>query len=201
MTSLTRRQHDILKYISDSIRTRDRFPSYREIGKRFGFRSPATVSQHIHALVRKGFLRKVGRHLMLSPENRIPHGVPIVGKVAAGTPIMAVENYEGYLDIDSMTQDADHFAVRVIGNSMRDIGILDGDYVIVRHQDTFEDGDIVVAYIGDDPEATVKVIHKRGRAIELEPRCADYEVISLYPGKHRLRIGGKVIGLVRYLRG
>lgn len=201
MASLTRRQQEILKYISDSIRTRDRFPSYREIARRFALRSPATVSQHIQALVKKGFLKKVGKHLMLSPESRISRGIPIVGRVAAGTPIMAIENYEGYLDIDSMTQAIDHFAVRVKGNSMKDIGILDGDYVIVRRQDTFEDGDIVVAYIGDDPEATVKVIRKRGRAIELEPRCADYETIRLYPGKHRLRIGGKVIGLVRYLRG
>ncbi len=201
MMPLTKRQQDILKYIADSIRTKDRFPSYREIGRRFGFRSPATVSQHIHALIRKGFLKKVGRHLMLSPENRIHLGIPIVGKVAAGSPIMAIENYEGYLDIDSIKHGADHFAVRVKGDSMRDIGILDGDYVIVRHQETFEDGDIVVAYIGDDDEATVKVIRKRGRTIELEPRCAGYDIIRLYPGKQRLRIGGKVVGLVRYLRG
>lgn len=201
MVSLTKRQQEILKYISDSIKTRDRFPSYREIGRRFGLRSPATISQHIQALVKKGFLKKIDKHLMLSPENRIARGIPIVGRVAAGTPIMAIENYEGYLDIDSMAQAIDHFAVRVKGDSMKDIGIFDGDYAIVRRQDTFEDGDIVVAYIGDDPEATVKVIRKRGRAIELEPRCADYKIIRLYPGKHRLRIGGKVIGIVRYLRG
>lgn len=201
MRSLTKRQREILEYIIHSIKTWDRFPSYRDIGRRFNLRSPATVSQHIDALIKKGFLTKAGRRLMLAPEARGIHGIPIVGKVAAGLPIAAIENYEGYLDVESIVQDdAPYFAVRVKGDSMKDAGILDGDYVIVRQQEHFKDGDIVVAYVGDDPEATVKVIRKHRRLIELEPRSQGYDPIKLRPGKDAFRIGGKVVGLVRRLR-
>jgi len=151
------------------------------------------VSQHLDALTRKGFLTRVGRRLMLAPEARGIHGIPIVGRVAAGLPITAIENYEGYLNVDSLVQDdATYFAVRVKGDSMADAGILDGDYVIVRQQEDFKDGDIVVAYVGDDPEATVKVIRKRRHSIDLQPRSEGYEPIKLHPGRDRFRIGGKV---------
>ncbi len=201
MRSLTKRQREILEYIVHSITTTDRFPSYREIGRRFNLRSPATVSQHLEALVRKGFLNRVGKHLMLSPQARATRGIPIVGRVAAGLPIAAIENHEGYIDVASLAEgDATHFAVRVRGDSMKEAGILDGDYVIVRQQQSFKDGDIVVAYIGDDPEATVKVIRKHHSFVELQPRGEGYESLRLRPGKDLFRIGGKVVGLVRKLR-
>jgi repressor LexA len=200
MKSLTRRQREILDYILSSIRMKDRFPSYREIGRRFKLTSSATVSQHLDALIKKGFLAKAGGQLMLSPEIRGFRGVPIVGRVAAGLPITAIENREGHLDMESLfPEDAVHFAVRVNGDSMADAGILDGDYVIVRQQEDAADGETVVAYVGDEEEVTVKVIRKRGRRIDLEPRNSAYPTISIRPARDRLRIAGKVVGLVRKL--
>jgi repressor LexA len=200
MRPLTERQRQILDYIIASIRERDRFPSYRDIGRRFGLASSATVSQHLDALTAKGFLARVGRRLMLTPENRPVRGVPIVGRVSAGLPISAVENREGRLDVSTLfSDDAVHFAVRVKGDSMRDAGMFDGDYVVVREQEDAEDGDVVVAYLGDE-DATVKVMRKRGSAIDLEPRNAAYRPIRVDPRRHSLRIGGKVVGLVRKIR-
>lgn len=201
MRSLTKRQREILNYIVSSIRTTDRFPSYREIGRRFKLSSSATVSQHLNALVKKGFLKRIGRKLMLPPEMRPVRGIPIVGRVAAGLPMTAIENREGYLDTDSLfNSDANHFAIKVSGDSMKDIGIFDGDYVIVKQQEDAESGTTVVAYVGDDTEATVKVLRKRGRFIELEPRNASYRTIRINPGRDRLRIAGKVVGLVRRMK-
>jgi repressor LexA len=201
MRSLTQRQREILNFIISSIKNRDRFPSYREIGRRFNLRSSATVSQHLNALVKKGFLARSGSKLMLSPENRPVNGVPIVGRVAAGLPITAIENREGHLDMGSLFRDdADYFAIRVNGDSMSDAGIFDGDYVVVRQQEDVSSGDIVVAYVGDEQEATVKVMRKRGKTVELEPRNSSYESIRLNPACDNLRIGGKVVGLIRKIK-
>jgi repressor LexA len=200
MRSLTKRQREILDYILASIRLRDRFPSYREIGRKFRLTSSATVSQHLDALVKKGFLTKTAGKLMLSPETRGFRGVPIVGRVAAGLPITAIENRDGHLDMEALFPgDAIHFAVRVNGDSMADAGILDGDYVIVRQQEDAADGETIVAYVGDEEEATVKVIRKHGRHIDLEPRNSAYRTIRVRSGREGLRIAGKVVGLVRKL--
>jgi repressor LexA len=200
MRPLTRRQAEILDFIISSIRDNDRFPSYREIGKRFKLSSSATVSQHLEALTKKGVLTRIGNRLMLSVKNRNPHGVPIVGRVAAGLPITAIENREGYLEVGTLFQDeALYFAVRVNGYSMQEAGIFDGDYVIVRQQEDAGDGEIIVAYLEDD-EATVKVIRKRGRLIELEPRNASHRTMRVDPSLVNLRIGGKVVGLVRKIK-
>jgi repressor LexA len=201
MRPLTKRQREILDYIIHSIKNTDRFPSYRDIGRRFKLSSSATVAQHLEALVTKGFLTKFGNKLMLSAENRGFRGVPIVGRVAAGLPITAVENREGYLAIDSLfNDDAVYFAVKVSGDSMKDAGILDGDHVIVRQQEDVTSGDTVVAYVGDDLEATIKIIRKRGRTIDLEPRNTAYETIRLNPEHNSVRIGGKVVGLIRKIK-
>jgi repressor LexA len=200
MRPLTQRQRQILDYIIASIRDRDRFPSYREIGLRFRLASSATVSQHIGALVTKGFLTRAGRRLALVPGLRPGRGVPIVGRVAAGLPITAVENREGQLDLTALFEgDAAHFAVKVKGDSMRDAGIFDGDYAIVRRQEDAQDGDTIVACLGDE-EATVKVMRKRGGKIELEPRNPAYKSMRVDSARDRLRIAGKVVGLVRKLR-
>ena len=200
MRPLTKRQRQILDYIISSIKNRDRFPSYREIGRRFKLSSSATVSQHLNALVKKGFLSRVGNKLMLSPQARPFHGVPIVGRIAAGLPITAIENREGYLDVESLfNDDAVYFAVRVNGDSMKDAGIFDGDHVIVRRQEDGQSGETVVAYVGDEEEATVKVLRKRRKFIELEPRNRAYRPIRIKPGRDKIRIGGKVVGLIRKL--
>ena len=200
MRPLTERQRQVLDYVISFIRERDRFPSYREIGRRFRLTSSATVSQHLDALVAKGFLTRAGRRLALTPENRPARGVPIVGRVAAGLPVTAVENREGRLDVSTLFQDdAVYFAVQVKGDSMRDAGMLDGDYAIVREQGDARDGEIVVAYLGDE-EATVKVMRKRGGTVALEPRNAAYEPIIVNARRGSVRIGGKVVGLVRKIR-
>jgi len=200
MRPLTERQRQVLDYVISFIRERDRFPSYREIGRRFRLTSSATVSQHLDALVAKGFLTRAGRRLALTPENRPARGVPIVGRVAAGLPVTAVENREGRLDVSTLFQDdAVYFAVQVKGDSMRDAGMLDGDYAIVREQGDARDGEIVVAYLGDE-EATVKVMRKRGGTVALEPRNAAYEPIIVNAKRGSVRIGGKVVGLVRKIR-
>jgi repressor LexA len=124
-----------------------------------------------------------------------------VGRVAAGTPITAIENREGYVDVASLFgDDGDYFAVRVKGDSMVDAGILEGDYVVVRHEGEVKSGDTVVAYVGDEMEATVKVFKKKGKAIELEPRNEAYRPIRLNLDKDRVKIAGKVVGLVRKMR-
>ncbi len=201
MRPLTKRQREILDYIIHSIKNTDRFPSYRNIGRRFKLSSSATVAQHLEALVKKGFLTRVGNKLMLSAENRGFRGVPIVGRVAAGLPITAIENREGYLAVDSLfNDDAVYFAAKVNGDSMKDAGILDGDHVIVRQQEDVTSGDTVVAYVGDDPEATIKIIRKRGKTIELEPRNTAYETIRLNLERDSVRIGGRVVGLIRKIK-
>ena len=201
MRPLTRRQREILEYIISKVRAEERFPSYREIGRRFRLSSSATVSQHLEALIRKGFLNKVGRRLMLSADLRPARGVPVVGRVAAGTPITAIENREGYVDVASLFGDGgEHFAVRVTGDSMVDAGILEGDYVVVRQDEDVVSGDTVVAYVGDEMEATVKVFRRKGRAIELEPRNEAYRPMRFTPGSGEVKIAGKVVGLVRKMR-
>ena len=201
MRDLTRRQREILEYIISKVRAEERFPSYREIGRRFRLSSSATVSQHLEALIRKGFLDKAGRRLMLSADLRPARGVPVVGRVAAGTPITAIENREGYVDVASLFGDGgEHFAVRVTGDSMVDAGILEGDYVVVRQDEDVVSGDTVVAYVGDEMEATVKVFRRKGRAIELEPRNEAYRPMRFTPGSGEVKIAGKVVGLVRKMR-
>ena len=200
MRSLTKRQREILDYILSSIRRRDRFPSYREIGRKFRLNSSATVSQHLDALVRKGFLTKAGRKLMLSPEARGFRGVPIVGRVAAGLPITAIENREGHLDMESLfPEDAVHFAVRVNGDSMADAGIMDGDYVAVKPRSTIENGKIGVILLDDD--ATVKRVHIRGSRIALQPanKAAGYKTRYISRNSERAQVIGQVIGCIRKL--
>jgi repressor LexA len=201
MRDLTRRQREILEYIISKVRAEERFPSYREIGRRFRLSSSATVSQHLEALKRKGFLEKAGRRLMLSGDLSPARGVPVVGGVAAGTPITAIENREGYVDVASLFGDeGDHFAVRVTGDSMVDAGILEGDYVVVRQGGDARSGDTVVAYVGDEMEATVKVLRKRGATVVLEPRNEAYRPMRFGPGSGEVKIAGKVVGLVRKMR-
>ena len=201
MRPLTKRQREILEYIISKVRGEERFPSYREIGRRFRLSSSATVSQHLEALVKKGFLEKVGRRLTLSADLRPVHGVPIVGRVAAGTPITAIENREGYVDVASLFPgDGDYFAVEVKGDSMVDAGILEGDYVVVRQGEDVKSGDTVVAYVGDEMEATVKVFRRKGRVVELHPRNKAYRPIRLNLETDPVKIAGKVVGLVRKMR-
>lgn len=196
MRGLTPRQEAILGYILDSIGQRGRFPSFREIGRQFRLQSVATVAQHLDALVQKGFLLREGRKLMPAPVVRRDRGVPIVGRVAAGRPIAAIEHLEGQLEWDSLGAGGT-FAVRVVGDSMIGEGILEGDYAVVQPGEEATNGDLVVAYLGEDQEATVKRFHRGGGAIELRPANPSYHPIRVLPGDPHFRLAGRVVSIVR----
>lgn len=202
MKELTDRQGQVLEVILSSVEETGRFPSYREIGRELGVSSVATVSQHIEALVAKGALRRAGDRLLLNNALRRDKGVPIVGRVAAGAPITAVEHLEGTLDLRRLAgRGGAGYAVRVKGDSMIEAGICEGDLVLVRIQPTAESGETVVAYLGEDQEATVKVFYRRGWGYELQPRNRNYEIIKIRRDDPHFRLGGRVVAVVRSLLG
>lgn len=201
--TLTRRQREILEFIKRRIRERGYPPSVREIGEAVGLASSSTVHGHLARLEDKGYLRRdpsKPRAIEVlddaEPSAPIPSPrvveVPVVGRVAAGSPILAEENVEDVFPLpEDWVRGGEVFMLEVRGDSMIDAGILDGDRVIVRKQDTAENGDIVVALIGD--EATVKRYYREADHIRLQP-----ENSRLQPIRTRdATIIGRVIGLVR----
>src|SRR2546425_9827445 len=153
MDDLTPRQRRIIDHIRKTVRARGYPPTVREIGEAVGLTSSSSVHSQIANLERRGLLKKdptKPRAIGLATE---PHGdpgvqVPLVGRIAAGAPLLATENVEEYLSVPSgFASDRDHFALRVAGNSMIGAGILDGDVVIVRRQDSADDGDVVAALL------------------------------------------------------
>jgi len=178
---LTPRQEAILGYILESISQKGRFPSFREIGRQFRLRSVATVAQHLDALVQKGCLLRDGRRLMPAPAVRRDRGVPIIGRVAAGRPISAIEHLEGQLEWETISTGG-AFAVRVVGDSMIEEGIVEGDYAVVQPSEDAENGDLVVAYLGEEQEATVKRLHRSAGQVELRPANSNYRPIRVPPG-------------------
>jgi len=165
----------ILDYVNQFVQENGYAPSVREIGAAVGLRSTASVSYHIQALQDKGLLLSPdakGRKRSIATNAR-PGQIPVVGVVTAGMPILAVENQEGTMAWDG---DPGCFALRVRGDSMINAGILSGDHVVVRPQQTASDGQIVVARIGD--EATVKRLKLAGGQVWLMPENEDYEAID-----------------------
>ena len=178
----------IVKFVNTFIQENGYSPSVREIGAAVGLRSTASVSYHLQALQEKGLLGQCSKgHKRSLVTGARPGQIPIVGVVTAGMPILAVENQEGTLP----WEDPDCFALRVRGDSMIGAGILSGDKVIVRPQDSADDGQIVVAMIDD--EATVKRLRRRNGEIWLMPENENYAPID---GTHA-QILGLVKGVVR----
>lgn len=178
-------------------------PSIRQIGTALGISSTNGVRLHLQALQKKGYIRRSQRtsrgivslnrlSTAASPSRSTTVDIPILGRVAAGTPIMAAENHEGSLTLDaSLIKNQESFALRVNGDSMVNAGILDGDIVVVRLQQGADNGDIVVARVGE--EATVKRFYREQDAIRLQP-----ENPSLTPiYSTDVEICGKVVALVR----
>jgi repressor LexA len=197
---LTRRQRQILEFLVQTVDRAGNMPSHRRIGRRFGLRSPATVHQHLLALEEKGYLRRVGGDVVLDPRLRSEKGLAVVGRVAAGAPITAIENVEGRIGLSELFGGGEsHFAVRVAGDSMAEAGILDGDYVVVRHGAEPRPGDVVVAYLGEEQEVTVKVFRRRRGRVVLEPRATGYDPIRIDPADRFFRLGGRVVGVFRRL--
>ncbi len=173
-------------------------PTVREIGTRFRISSPRGVSDHLEALERKGYIEKAaGKSRGLRLLRKLS-GVPIVGSVAAGSPILAVENTEGELDVADLFGTDDVFAVRVQGDSMIGCGIFDGDYAVIRKADRVDNGAVAVAYI--DGEATVKRVFRTRSGFRLQPENEAMEPIEVDESTPDFRIGGLVIGVVRKMR-
>jgi repressor LexA len=200
MQGLTGKQAQVLACLQMWLQRTGHAPSYREIAAHLGVTVRAAY-QHVRALERKGILTKTRRHrgIRLMPEHTPPVGLPIIGRVAAGTPILATENVEGYLEVDRLLGDRSNlFVLRVKGDSMVDRQIHDGDYVIVRAQPWVEHGDIGVVVI--DEEATVKTILHRRTGLWLKPenQRQGYPLIRLRPEQH-VRMAGKVVAVFRPL--
>ncbi|MDQ0214669.1 repressor LexA [Oikeobacillus pervagus] len=206
MTKLSKRQQDILDFIKDEVRTKGYPPSVREIGEAVGLASSSTVHGHLARLEKKGLIRRDPTkpraiEVLNYEEDTIPRqnimNVPLVGKVTAGLPITAIENVEEYFPLPEQFASADSqvFMLEIMGDSMIEAGILNGDYVIVRQQHTASNGDIVVA-MTEENEATVKRFFKEKDFIRLQPENFTMEPIIL----QNVIILGKVIGVFRHIQ-
>ena len=192
-TTLNDKEKKVLEYIKKQIKDTGYPPSVREICAALGFKSTSSAHQYIWRLAEKGYL-KTRAIRVVGTESTI--SVPIVGKVAAGEPILATENIEDYMSIGEsfFTKDAlqnDNFILKVQGESMIEAGINDGDYIIVTKQSTARNGQIVVAMI--EGEATVKTFYKEDGYIRLQPENSTMDPIIVKD----CQILGKVIGLFR----
>ncbi len=204
MTKLSSRQQAILEYIKSEVREKGYPPSVREIGEAVGLASSSTVHGHLDRLEKKGLIRRdptkpraieiIGMNDNTAADFSMSIvRVPLVGKVTAGMPITATENIEEYFPLSShMVGDHTVFMLTIIGDSMIDAGIHDGDYVVVRQQPHANNGDIVVAMTEDD-EATVKRFYRESDHIRLQPENTSMAPILL----PNVTILGKVIGLYR----
>ena len=192
--SLTAVQARVLSFIRDEIRSNGRSPTMREIQAECGYASPHTAQFHVKNLSAAGYLNRGGGHrnLQLTESS----GLRLMGVVAAGSPIEAIEERDERIDLGGF-QDDGHFALRVRGESMIEECIADGDHVVVRKQETCVDGDLVVARIGE--EATLKrFYHERKKnRVRLQPANSDMEPIFCRP--EDLVIEGVVVGVIRLL--
>jgi repressor LexA len=199
---LTARQKRLLQIIEESGAKCGYAPTLQEMAQAMGVTSLQGVKDHLAALERKGYLNRFpGRRramTVIQPLLPVEGSVPILGRVAAGKPLLAVENQEGALSLNSeFLGTGTHFALRVQGDSMIDAGIEDGDHVIVRQQEEANPGDIVVALLGE--EVTVKRLRKRGQGLFLEAANAAYAPIPLTKQSSSSSILGVVVGLYRKL--
>ncbi|MEK4565153.1 transcriptional repressor LexA [Alkalicoccobacillus gibsonii] len=206
MTKLSKRQEEILGFIKVEVRKKGYPPSVREIGEAVGLASSSTVHGHLSRLEKKGYIRRDPtkpraievldlEDIVGASENpkRQASYAPIIGKVTAGLPITAIESIEDYLPLpEHMTADDNTYVLVIEGESMIEAGIYDGDMVIVRQQQTANNGDIIVA-MTDENEATVKRFFKEKDRIRLQPENASMEPIIL----SSVTILGKVIGVFR----
>ena len=190
--TLPAQQAKVLDFVEEFIDISGYPPSIAEITEFLGVSSTFGVRKHIDALTKKGFIVRGGpglsRSIMLAQRRRA-NSVPVLGRVTAGAPILAVEHIEGYLSFKPNRDPQKMFALRVQGESMKDKGIMDGDYVICRQQDEAVNGEIIVALLEDS--ATVKTFRKRGTRYELEPANDAFKPIPITEDS-----GFKVLGKV-----
>jgi repressor LexA len=209
MRDLTDRQEAIYNYLLEYIDERGYPPAIRDIMRHFGFRSPKAAADHLAALERKGFIRRAPElsraievQARTAPAARARRAraveVPLVGRIAAGEPLLAEENIEEVMTVDANLLPAEgSFLLRVVGDSMIDAHIVEGDYILVKPQDDAEPGEIVVALIGN--EATVKRFFPEGDRVRLQPENPRHKPILVEQDDDEFRIVGKVIGVLRRL--
>jgi repressor LexA len=222
MKDLTNRQQEIFDFLVEFVQDRGYPPSIRDITRQFGFRSPKAAADHLAALERKGFIQRTpelsralsirghsasrdGRGARSAHEPRDPRTgrlrpaavhLPLVGRIAAGQPLLAVENIEEVLTLDGgFVQEEGAFVLRVVGDSMIDAHIAEGDFIIVKPQDSAAAGEIVVALVGE--EATVKRFFPEGDRVRLQPENARLAPIYVTRDDPEFRVVGRVVGLVR----
>jgi|SRR6185295_4572429 len=192
---MNERAREILGFIRVFTRDKGYPPTIREIGKAFHITSTNGVRYYLNILQKEGRLQRRSR--ISRGTTTASESIPLLGRVAAGQPILAEQNFEGSLEPAQMFGDAHGlFALRVRGDSMVDAGIISGDFVIVKHQEHAEPGDMVVALIND--EATVKYYRPKGSHIELVPANQRYSAIVVEPGSE-FRVLGIVRGVMRTL--
>ena len=197
MTGLTARQEQVLRFIREFTRANGYPPTVREIGSQLELSSPSTVHVHLGNLERLGYIRRdpsKPRALELVDAPRPPKPLPLVGQVAAGVPILAEQNIEDYVDVPAILRRSDDdFLLRVEGDSMIDAGIHNDDLIVVHRQATADNGDIVVALVGD--EATTKRFYREAGRVRLQPANELYEPIVL----DDVELVGRVVGVLRRL--
>ncbi|MEI7969962.1 MAG: transcriptional repressor LexA [Betaproteobacteria bacterium] len=193
--TLTPRQQEILQLIRDTVAATGVPPTRAEICQAFGFASPNAAEDHLRALARKGAIELsegIARGIRL-PE---PPGLPLVGRVAAGQPILAEQHVQARYQVDpSLFKPQADYLLKVRGMSMRDIGILDGDLLAVHRTSEARSGQIIVARLHD--EVTVKRLHRQGAVVQLLPENPDFEPIVVDPRRDFFAIEGLAVGVIR----
>jgi len=199
MRKLKPREQSVYDYICEAISKNGYAPSVRDIENALGFKSTSTVHMYINRLEEFGLITKIdGKSRAISLTKKMPTGmnkVPVLGKVTAGMPILASQNFDGYIDFSMENKKYDRnnlFALKVSGVSMIEAGIMDGDYVVVNRCDYAENGDIVVALIED--EATVKTFYKENGHFRLQPENSELEPIII----KEMTVLGRVIASIRF---
>ncbi|GGB45231.1 transcriptional repressor LexA [Shewanella inventionis] len=199
MRPLTPRQAEILDLIKNNIAETGMPPTRAEIANRLGFKSANAAEEHLKALAKKGFIEIMpgtSRGIRLPQEDEQESGLPLIGQVAAGEPILAQEHVEQYYQVDpSMFKPAADFLLRVRGDSMKDIGILEGDLLAVHKMQQARNGQVVVARVEDD--VTVKRFEKKGNVVYLHAENEAYNPIKVDLSCQSLTIEGLAVGVIR----
>ena len=201
-TALTEKQRLVYEFIVSEMSRHGYPPTVREIGERFSMNSTGTVRDYLLALERKGYIVRRsntsrGIELVDRPAPSDTRTIPVLGNIAAGQPILAVEDSDTSIEIDSrfFNDNGDVFALRISGDSMKDDGIFDGDYVFVHKTAVAHNGDIVAVLLDD--EATVKRLYREKRRIRLQPANDAMEPIYVGPKEMEIMLIGKVVGVLR----
>ena len=194
--NLTDRQAEILGHIEMCVAEQGLPPTRAEVARHFGFASANAAEMHLRALAKKGYIELsagASRGVKLMKQSL---GLPVVGRVAAGSPILAIEHVESHVPLPAnfFSPKADYL-LRVKGLSMRDEGIFDGDLIAVHKTDSVRSGDIIVARVGD--EVTVKTLERKGSAVRLLPANPDFQPIEINTRDESFAIEGKCVGVIR----